>query len=407
MGKQTLLISINNYEIEGVKCSRTFRNIDWSEISCLIFHSSSDSDLDISLELSNIKGKLEKVIYINKSINPLYWCIFMGLDADIYDSEDYLQDASVLNYLIDNYKNTGMTIKAPDSDVETLAKCIENIASSNMEMVQQMLSNDFWLKTVNTAVTNVGAVIDRANKANIDVVAMIDRAKALIDSLERSQENTTRELEKLKQKIDEVERKERPNAVFSYNTYPVPATVQKVLYVRVYSHCRHLNTFLRAYQHYLKMTMQRTSRMLITVPKLKLYMEKYNDIPRLSPDNVDMINMGASDLYVTYEPKKVVLDRFFSQNVNLFIVVDMMFGEPLLKGHMVEEFYSASGVSDIRHFHLDPSRTISPMVSLEGGISLPFIKNFSTFNANVKKAKCFEHFKERYEKLDSVLFTRK
>lgn len=407
MGKQTLLISINNYEIEGVKCSRTFRNIDWSEISCLIFHSSSDSDLDISLELSNIKGKLEKVIYINKSINPLYWCIFMGLDADIYDSEDYLQDASVLNYLIDNYKNTGMTIKAPDSDVETLAKCIENIASSNMEMVQQMLSNDFWLKTVNTAVTNVGAVIDRANKANIDVVAMIDRAKALIDSLERSQENTTRELEKLKQKIDEVERKERPNVVFSYNTYPVPATVQKVLYVRVYSHCRHLNTFLRAYQHYLKMTMQCTSRMLITVPKLKLYMEKYNDIPRLSPDNVDMINMGASDLYVTYEPKKVVLDRFFSQNVNLFIVVDMMFGEPLLKGHMVEEFYSASGVSDIRHFHLDPSRTISPMVSLEGGISLPFIKNFSTFNANVKKAKCFEHLKERYEKLDSVLFTRK
>jgi hypothetical protein len=407
MGKQTLLISINNYEIEGVKCSRTFRNIDWSEISCLIFHSSSDSDLDISLELSNIKGKLEKVIYINKSINPLYWCIFMGLDADIYDSEDYLQDASVLNYLIDNYKNTGMTIKAPDSDVETLAKCIENIASSNMEMVQQMLSNDFWLKTVNTAVTNVGAVIDRANKANIDVVAMIDRAKALIDSLERSQENTTRELEKLKQKIDEVERKERPNVVFSYNTYPVPATVQKVLYVRVYSHCRHLNTFLRAYQHYLKMTMQCTSRMLITVPKLKLYMEKYNDIPRLSPDNVDMINMGASDLYVTYEPKKVVLDRFFSQNVNLFIVVDMMFGELLLKGHMVEEFYSASGVSDIRHFHLDPSRTISPMVSLEGGISLPFIKNFSTFNANVKKAKCFEHLKERYEKLDSVLFTRK
>lgn len=404
MASQKLLVSVNNYSIEGVKCIKSFKNIDWKDVECLIFHSSSDSDMEIMLTLSKIKGVVPKVIYINSFMNPLYYCIFTGLNADIYDDEQHLLDDGILNFLVDSYKETGMTIKPPNTDVETLAKSIAIISSSNVDNIQKLVNNPFWVKTLDTAVSNVDSAIERASQANINMVDFIREATKYIESLEDGQYKTTQEIEKLKKYLDEIERKQRPNAPFIFSTYTVPVSVPRVLYIKVVGHCRFLTSFIIAYQHYLKMKKQYSSKILLALPKLKLYMVRYKEMSRLAPDSIDIMNVSASDMYVTYEPKKIVLDTFFGQsNINIFIVIDMLLGDNLIEGHMVETFTAGSGVSDVKRFNLTPKRTILPMVGVPDCLIIPYINGYVNSNEHTRITHYFERCNVIYEKLDMAL----
>jgi hypothetical protein len=399
----TVLVTINNYDLPEIKSVKSFNNLDWESIDCLIFHSSSDSDIEIIRDLSNMKGLVDKVIYINKNINPLYYCIFTGLDADIYDTEDSLMDSSVMTYLIDSYKTTGMTIKSPNADVETLAKCIATISSKNIENLQKLVSNDFWVRTLNTAVSNVDNALSRASQINIDIVEMLVETTKLIDTLESGHESTSREMDKLRDLIDDMQNKTRSNSTFIFGTYRVPVQVQKVLYIKAYGNCRYLNSFILAYQHYLKMSQQYSSKVLLALPKLKVHMQRYKNISRLAQDSVDMMDLGASNLYVTFEPKKMVMDAFFNQTgVGVFIVIDLIFGDILVEGHQVETFNALSGASDFERFNLRPERAIFTLAGHKDSIRIPHIKDYSDANEHTRRTMYFDKCSEMFKILDKV-----
>lgn len=395
--EKRVLVSINNYDLPDITCVKSFKNLEFDKIGCLIFHSTADSDLETILALRNIKGVIPKVIYINKNINPLYYCIFTGLNADIYDTEESLMDSSVIEYMIDNYKNTGFTIKSPSTDVETLAKGIATLSSTNIESLQKLISNDFWVKTLNTAVSNVDSAISRASEININIVDMLVETSKLVESLEMSNESTVQELEKLKEILAEVTKKEKPNTPFIFHTYRVPATIKKVLYIKAFGNCRYLNSFFLAYQHYLKMSKQYSSKVLLVLPKLKQYMKRYNEIPRLARDSVNMINFRGSDFFITFEPQKMVMDEFFNQQgVDVFIVIDLMMGDHLLEGHMVKTLYALSGVSDLKRFNVRPQDAIMSIVSHPESIRIPHIQGYSEANEvtrrNMYSTRCAEMF---------------
>lgn len=400
----TLLISTNSYNLPDVLCKDTLRGVDWATVDCLVFNSSMDSELDTGLELSRINGLIDKVIYINEKTNPLYYCIFTGMDADIYDNEDYLKDSSVLTFLIESYKETGMTIKSPNSDLDTLAKSIEAISSSNFDSLKKLVSNQFWIKTLNTAVANVDTSLTRSNEANTHVVGVLSEATKMITNLQAGQSNTSLELEKLKNLVSEMERKTRPNAPFIFSTYTVPPTAQKVLYVKAVGTCRYLNSFILSYQNYLKMYQQYSSKVLITLPKLKLHMQRFGDFARLASDTVEIIDLGVSSTYVTYEPKKIVLDAFFNQpNVQIFIIVDLMFGDKLIEGHMVETFYALGGLGDEERFKIKPNRAIYPIIGKKEGILINHINDYYRSNEHTRKTLYYDKCLSGFKRLDSIL----
>lgn len=401
----TILITLNNYELPTIKCSKSFKNIEWEDVDCFIFHSSSDGDIEIVQELNNLKGKVEKVIYVNKNINPLHYCIFTGLEADIYDTEDYLMDEEVLTYLINDYKNTGMTMKPAGNDLETLARSIATISTSSVESLQKLVSNGFWLKTLNTAVSNVDKEIVRASQININVVDMLTESAKLIEELKESHANTSTEIEKLTGVITDMERKTRPNTPFMFSTYHVPVTVPRVLYVKAYGHCRYLNSFLLSYQHYLKMDKQYSSKLIFLVPKLKHQMHRFRDVAiRLAPDSLEIVDFNSSSVFVSFEPKKSVMDAFFGQNnVQIFIVVDLMFGDVLVDGHMVKKLDAVSGFSDIQRFNLDGKRCIIPITARSENIQIPHINKYTNSNDATKRSLYFEKCAVSYKKLDNII----
>jgi hypothetical protein len=401
----TLLVSVDNYDIPDIISVNSLKNTDWGTVDCLIYHSSIDSELDMGLEINKMRGEVQKVIYINQTISPLTYCLFTGLDADIYDNEDYLSDSSVLDFLKSSYKTTGMTIKPPSADFEILARGIATISSSNYETIQKFVSNPFWVKSLSTAVINVEGALDRTSKLSVDIEEMFSEVAKLIGGQKENQENTGRELESAMKLITEMEKKPRPNAPFIFSTYSVPVNVSKVLYIKAYGNCKYLNSFVLAYQHYLRNSKQYSSKLLVALPKLKINMQRYNNVARLAPDSIDMVDMNVSDVYITYEPKKIIMDAFFGQqNVQIFIVLDLMLDtEKLVQGHMVENFYALSSLSDVGKFKLKPERCLNAISTNGVTLQIPHITKYTEANDSVRRTMYFDKCVETFKKIDGLL----
>lgn len=404
----TLLVTTGNYKLKDIRSVKSFMNIDWSGVSSLIFHSTIDGDLDIIKELTSLKDRVEKVIYINSKINPLYYCIFTGLDADIYDSEDFLGDEEMLTFLVEAYKETGMTMKSANDDLDTLAKSIATISSSSFDGLQKLLSNEYWTRTLTTAVSNIDHTLARANEININVVDMLSESNKLIQELEESNGKTTEEISKLNNIIKDMERKNKPSTPFIFSSYTVPVNVPNVLLIKAYGQCRYLNSFILAYQHYLRMTKQVNTKVLFIMPKLKLLMQKYREVAtRLAPDSINIVEFQNSQVFVTFEPKKLVMDSFFNQKgVQAFIVVDLMFGDKLVEGHMVKELFAVSSMTDIKNFNLQVEKCIIPISATKHNIHIPHIKNYISANDSTRKSLYFDKCSTQFTTLDNILKLR-
>lgn len=401
----TLLVTTANYTLNEIRAVKSFVNIDWEGVSALIFHSTIDGDLDVIKELTSLKDRVGKVIYINSKINPLYYCIFTGLDADIYDSEDFLADESTLMFLVDSYKETGMTMKSANDDLDTLAKSIATISTSSLDGLQKLLSNEYWTKTLTTAVTNIDHTLARANQININVVDMLTESNKLIKELEESNGKTTEEISKLNNIIQDMERKTKPSTPFFYASYTVPVNVPNVLHIKSYGECRYLNSFILAYQHYLKMSKQTNAKVLFIMPKLKLLMQKFREVgTRLAPESINIVEYQGSQIFITYEPKKLILDSFFNQKgVELFIVIDLMYGDKLIEGHMVKDYFAVSSTTDITKFNLDLERCIIPISGTTKNIHIPHIKNYLKANDSTRRSMYFDRCATQFASLDETL----
>lgn len=194
---KTVLVTTKQFQLPDILSINTLKELDMGSCSCLIFHSTVDSDTDAVLELSKLKGVVPKILYINDDITSFFYCIFTGLGADIFPSESYLSDNEVLSYLIENYKNTGMELKSPNDDLTKLANSVSELTSSSKESVEKILSNNFWLKGVTESVENVGTALEVSRQVNINIVEMMKETALTISALKDNNEMTGKEIEKL------------------------------------------------------------------------------------------------------------------------------------------------------------------------------------------------------------------
>ena len=414
-----LVLSVNKYEYENYTCIQSFQNIDWNNVEVLIYHSSRDTEVDVIMELSKASKIVEKMIYINQNINSLYYGLFAGFDADIYNDESFLSDESMLDYLVDEYKKTNMNVQPPNKDVETISKFVATVSKESAESLAKLVKNNFWLQSLESSMKNVETALVRTDEANVNMVEMFNKTSDIIDTLQANYIRTTEEIEKLSSYLQELEQKSRDkennSSLTIFPPFKVVPTAPKTLYVHVCSPCRYLFSFLSAYQNYLKMSKQKNVKMLVCAPKLKQFMIKYDNenFSRLGMDTINIRGIENYDLYVTFEPRNQVLMKFFSMKADIFIVIDMMFGGTLLQGSKVIPLEAISGVSDIKRFKLDPKNCIVPHSGLNTNIVIPTLmqynyvvqgKNLVPTNITIKRSKYFEKCHDKaYLKLDTLL----
>lgn len=410
---------MEKHSYDNYKCTQTLQNIDWSTVDALIYSSSKDSDVDAILELSKAGEIVKKIIYVNSSLNALFYGLFTGVNADVYNDENMLDDESILDFLVDSYHETGMTVKSVNADVETIAKFIASVSKESAESLDKMLRNPILLKTLESSVQSVEHSLIRTDEANGDMVKMFNKTSDMIQVLKDGQAKTTAEIEKLGRYLDDIEnRKGSSTGIMIYPTFTVPNTVKKVLYIEVYSPCQFLNSFILAYRDYLRQAKQVNSKLMFVVPKLKKYITKYSELTRLDAETLAIRNISSNDVFVTFEPKSQVLDAFFSYKADIHIVVDMLYSEPLLKGAKLINLSAVSSLNDIKRFGLKGSSCILSSQGTATNIVIPKITNYLvTQGRNQKTEKATEVTKKHkyfqactnsegtgaYNKLDRLL----
>lgn len=400
-----VVISTQNLDIEGVTILDDLRVLDADNYDGIVFNSSEGSDLELVRYITALANSGKKIVYINSDINSLYYCLFNGIGADIYDSEDFLADYDMLDYLLSNYKSTGMALKAPDGDLDIISNGVMAIVTKTSDEVVKLANNELWLTNINKAVDNLDIALQRNSEVNSEVVSVLNSVTTLLSNFEDNRKSTEKEIIELHKLVADYDKKQRPNTPFMFSSYTVPVTVKKVMYIKTYGSCKYLLSFLSAYQHYLKMNKQYSSKLLVMQPKLKLHMQKYahKKIPQLSKDSIGMVNLKSYDFFVTFEPKKTVLDAFFKENTNLYIVVDMLCGDVMLEGYNVEQFNALSGISDIDTYKLKPEKLISSLVGLPNNIMIPHILKYQDANEQSRRTFYFDRCENSYKLIDKIL----
>ena len=399
--EKVILVTDREQEYEGITVVPSLEGVVWDDVEALVFNKSSDNDVNTIRVLSSLNGVVEKVIYISEEITPLYYCIFTGLGGDIYDTENFMDSVETIEFMVDGYKETGLTVESGDKDIETLAKCVTSISTSSLDNIKLLVSNNFWMQSFNASVTQVDNALARAKKINIDVLDLLSEVNLLIGSMESSQNKLSEDIQTLKKFVYEKEKEQGPSKPFIFPTYPVNPTVPKVLYIRVLGSCRYLNSYIIAYQNYLKLAKQYNSKILLCAPSLKMNVERYKSMHRLSPDNIKFVDTKSSKLFLTYEPSIKVLNHFFSdKSTQLYIVVDHMLGDDLLSGRNVEKFFALSSVRDVERFNLRRERTIAPIIGLSEGIIIPHIQKYLNANESTKMTMYFDKCKDSFGKID-------
>lgn len=414
---KVLVVATKDLELTGVDLRKTIEGVDWLDYNYLVFHSWEDSDTKIVAELTKIRQLGINVVYINEDVQPLWYSIFSGLNADIYSDMTLLNDQSVFDYIIENHgKNKDMTVKAPTEGAESLEKIMELFENSDSDELVKFVNNKLLIKTLSSAVTTTHANLMKSNEIGNEVLSLMGKMSELISSLEEQQLNTAMEFGELQKMFVDLKNdvtSKASNTGYNlpqiYNKYTVPMSVSKGLYIRVYGNCQHLNSFFVAYQHYLKMQKQLNSKILLVYPKQKLVLKRYKDFSQLSMESIKLTTSHANPLCVTFEPKKAILDAWFKQNPNtdLYIVIDYLQDDPLLDGHNVYTMHGITSVSDLKRYGIkEKDKVLIGMSGTKDMYLIPFIKDYRTATDSSKLALYYSNCKNHFERLDKVLFKK-
>lgn len=403
--KNGVLITTEGYTLKGFTVTDTILGIDWGGIEGVIFNSCKDDDLAVLSEIAKVKDSLKYIIYVSSDIKPIFFSLFSGVNADIYDSSELLGDAAIVEFMITQYHKTGLTIKSSSQEFANLNKSLTKVISAGEDDVHNFVQNKLWKKTVHEALATVDTALARNDQINSDMVQIIGQAKDKMDKLIDTNQEISEQLESLTSSVAEFSNNVSATPML-YPSYKVSAATKRVMYIKCYSHCSYLVSFLIAYQKYLKQTIGVDSRILLVLPNLPVFTSRYKELPRLAIETLGVLTNLNKELYCTFEPKREVMKRFFDGNNVTYIVVDEMYSSQVISsGAKVEKFYGVSGRSDLARFNLDASRTFFPVVGLEDGFVIPYIQDYNTkYNSVPTKLQAYYAVcKSLYERLNKIL----
>ncbi len=381
------LISKEKVDFEGIVHSDTLKAIDLEIADCVVYHSSVDLARELPLALTRLAGKVSKIIYMNGEINPLLYCIFMGLDADIYDDESGLESSDTLMFYIENYKDTGLTMSPPNTDVDTLMKSLEVFTNAGTDEVTRMVTNTFWVDTLKRAASNIDASVQRSLAVNSEVTKAFAETRGYIDAIIEGHGRTTEQLQQMKASIDAMQDSlpqnpgMRRNTPSYYPTIPLPAhAAGRTLYVKALTPCRFLVSFFIAFEEWSKANQFADIRLLIIIPNLDMIKAKYKGLPELNSEGISFMNM-SNMYFVTHDPRKAVMDRFFNiASADGFVVIDAAYGTELLASNKLKKLYATSSISAVRDVirekKIQTSQIIFSGANLSGALSIPNIPKY-------------------------------
>lgn len=402
------IVTKEELKVRGYNVVRSIKDVNIEDCECLIFNSSENSMVEDLLLLSTLKDKNIKSIFINDDIEPLYSIAFNGLQGVIVkqsSSMEILKDNEVLDYLVNSYRDSGMNAKTTSQEFESLVECVKVLSeASEGDKLVEVINNELWKKNLQAKLSNIDVAIAKANEKDTAVIQLLGKLSKMLDDVNRNNEEMAMQISALQKSVMDMQISGARNNLNFFPRYSVSPALKHVLYVKEESTCPFLRSFMYAYMKHVSRVKELNFKMLVVLPKLKSVMEKYRSLPKLSPDSIKLVSIDSSDVYVTFEPTKAVLDKLFSSRDDGYIVLDCSYGDELLTGHTIVRLNAVSSYADMERLKLKEDRTIMSMITTERNIEIPYFKEYVTQKNDASKISLYVSYcKEQYEKLDKML----
>lgn len=411
-----VLINKNNIEsITGYVTSQRVSNIVWANVDTIVFHSCIEDEFHLILALNTIPATVKTLIYINDNIDSLLYSTFKGKGGFVYNDMSFLADKGSLDYLVANAGSIGVEVSSASTNLEEVSKFINKLTTSEPDEVNRLVSNQNWVDTLTTIVSDMSTTLAITDQTSEKFVAFVQTVSNHVGALEDQNKVTSDQIQALSLHLKSLTAKQMGQAVtgntaFKFGTYDISGLVRNVMYIRCYGDVTYLTTFMLAYQAYLGHPKGKNvaSKLLIARPQFSSYMRRYSSMPKLTSAGVQFTDISQSNFYITFEPNKKVLDAFFSAEVPLFIILDFMQSEvPIVRGHMVKSFGAFSSINAYLNLENKPAPQ-NAIFALDGindarCIVLPRIENFHQMTDSEKKSAYMRNCKERYFSLDKTI----
>ena len=182
----------------------------------------------------------------------------------------------------------------------------------------------------------------------------------------------------------------------------------RVLYIREYTPCAFLTSFLLYYRQYLHIKRDKKVKLIIVTQRGLQIRKRYGDFSSISIESESDPELYKADVVTTNDPKETVMRKLFESNNDIFIVLDRLYQrDPIVTGQ-VKRISAVSGENDVEVFDLNAEKTIIPFTASNVDDNKKFLCVIPAFTKYPKEENArfqgyYQHFKEGFDTFDKVL----
>lgn len=387
---------------------KDFKSVEPDVIDVLIIHKFAESDFDAGVAITDLADKgLRHFIYINENPSLVIKTAIIGVEGSIYTDEFYFEDEDELLELL---AEEGLNEES-NSLALTSAQVVKDFIKA-FSRKEKRIEAPLYLEQVNQAINELGEIthkqelqITQMGESAIDV---FKRASEVINSMEDSKRLLQKQLDEFEEKISVQSSKPSSfggGSILFYPTFKYTGVTTKVLLIKEYSPCRYLTSLLLAYTHYLHYEKNKKVKLVFTYQKGKNIQSKYSAFTTITQESMNVESLYQNEVVGTNNPKQDVMKRLTNQNDDILIVLDRLYGQPIIAGR-ITSLNAVSGASDVNRFKLKPENTIFPITGQPTEFfHIPLIKNYAR-DKDMRIAAYAQVCKEHFHKLDALVLNK-
>lgn len=382
-------------------------------VDTLIIHNPNLDGFSLGLFFPNWVNEsgIKTFIYINK--NPEIKITMLinsvngkdDLAGSCLSDEFYLEDEEELDALVEEVRNNAKN--QPTELAETTGGIIRDFCAK-IATGDPSANNPLTLRQVDSAVNelvemneNQTQIIQAMNQSALDV---FDRTSRVLESMDKQSKKIKQQLEELEATQNSSSKINFSSSVVYFPSYKYSG-VANVLYIREYSYCRYLTSFILAYRHYLHYSLNKKVKVVIITQKGAIIPKKYDKFSSINQASLSYDSLYENDIITTDTPKTQVLKKIFAHPNDIYIVLDRLYQKDQILQGRIKTLSAVSGKTDLKRYNLNPSNCIFSVdkpVGLDSFYFLPKINGYPEGD-EVRFAAYHKCYKEVFSKFDAFL----
>ena len=376
-------------------------------VTCLVLNTLEEEDFDVGITLAELaKRGVKRFAYISNTISLVVKMLISGLDGLIEDADFYFECEDDLDALLDDFFSQRDEDSDLNANTEIITEFLKGFANND-----DKIKTPVFLEQVNSAVNSL-MVTNNENEVVIRdmskaTVATFRHVSSTLKAMEEQKNTLEEKLASFEVSLQSQSRTRVPvdsGAAWVFPTYNYMGK-SKILYVREYSPCRYLTSFVLAYANYVNCNLSKKCKVVFIHGRGQGILKKYsNGFTCITQESEGNKSLYTNSVIATNNPRKSVMDDLTHTGEPLIIIVDRLYGsDSIISGQRITRINAVSGLSDLKRFNLAIEDTLFPIISVGG--SFGKISHLMKYpqDERTRISKYFETMKDLFKKIDQKL----